>query len=124
MVWKQLKLAFHIFKNFKIRMNKKRLAYLIIILIGVLLYGMSAFFGFSYFDGQLEKAEKQYNQALDLNPLEPMAHNNLGVIYRDYGNFDMAEDEFLAELELKHSSSYYLAQDNLDYLLILKNKLR
>ncbi|HZJ41948.1 MAG TPA: tetratricopeptide repeat protein [Patescibacteria group bacterium] len=77
-----------------------------------------------YFDGQLEKAEKQYNQALDLNPLEPMAHNNLGVIYRDYGNFDMAEDEFLAELELKHSSSYYLAQDNLDYLLILKNKLR
>ena len=77
-----------------------------------------------YFDGQLEKAEKQYNRALDLNPLEPMAHNNLGVIYRDNGNFDMAEAEFLAELELKHSSSYYLAQDNLDYLLILKNKLR
>jgi len=33
-------------------MNNKRLAYLLIVLAGVLLYGISAFFGFSYLDDQ------------------------------------------------------------------------
>ena len=77
-----------------------------------------------YFNGQLDEAESHYNKALEINRSEAMVHNNLGVIYRDRGNYEAAEAEFLQELELKNSASYYLAQDNLDYLLILKNKLR
>ncbi|MBU0605035.1 MAG: glycosyltransferase family 39 protein, partial [Candidatus Omnitrophica bacterium] len=34
-----------------------------------------------YLDGLPDKAEPEYRKALELNPLEQMAHNNLGLIY-------------------------------------------
>jgi tetratricopeptide (TPR) repeat protein len=53
-----------------------------------------------YLDGQLDKAEPEYQKALELNPVEPMAHNNLGLIYLGRGGLKEAEAEFVKELEI------------------------
>ena len=34
-----------------------------------------------YLDKDMENAEKEFKIALELNPNEKMAHNNLGLIY-------------------------------------------
>jgi hypothetical protein len=53
-----------------------------------------------YLDGQPDKAEPEYQKALELNPQEPMAHNNLGLIYMARGRFKAAEAEYNKELEI------------------------
>lgn len=54
-------------------------------------------------------------------PQSPKAHNNLGVIYTDEKNFDMAEKELLEAIKLKpnYGDAYY----NYGYLKQLQNKL-
>jgi tetratricopeptide (TPR) repeat protein len=53
-----------------------------------------------YLDGDLDKAEIRFRQALSLNPNEAMAHNNLGAIYIDRGDLWRAEAELNKELDL------------------------
>lgn len=77
-----------------------------------------------YFENRFVEAEAAYRRALEINPNEPMAKNNIGVIYRDRGDYEEAKKLFLEEMELKNSASYYLAERNLEYLLILQNRLR
>lgn len=53
-----------------------------------------------YLDGNLDKAEIRFRQALNLNPDEAMVHNNLGAIYIDRGDLWRAEAELNKELDL------------------------
>jgi protein O-mannosyl-transferase len=53
-----------------------------------------------YLDGMPDKAEIEYQKALELNPYEPMAHNNLALIYMDRNSLKEAEDEFLKEIAI------------------------
>lgn len=45
-----------------------------------------------YLDDELDKAEREYIESLKLNPYEPMAHNNLGLIYTKRGKLKEAEE--------------------------------
>jgi pentatricopeptide repeat protein len=47
-----------------------------------------------------KKAEEEYIKALAINPMEPMAHNNLGLIYMDEGRLDETEMEYKKEIEI------------------------
>lgn len=62
-----------------------------------------------YLDGDLEKAEKEFKIALELNPNEEMAHNNLGLIYASKEKFKEAEEEYKKELEINpyYDNAYY-----------------
>lgn len=48
----------------------------------------------------LKNSADEYNKALSLNPHEKDLHNNLGVIYDQFGMKDKAEQEYLAETKL------------------------
>ncbi|HBA36619.1 TPA: hypothetical protein DCZ15_01960 [Candidatus Falkowbacteria bacterium] len=73
-----------------------------------------------YFENDLERAEEQYRQALELNPSERMAHNNLGIIYLGKEDFVRAEEEFLAELQ--NNPGYDKALFNLGDLYYNQNR--
>jgi Flp pilus assembly protein TadD len=75
-----------------------------------------------FFDNRTDEALVNYRRALELNPQEPMVHNNIGVIYMNQGKFTEAEAEFNKELEI--NPGYDRALSNLHDLLILKNRLR
>ncbi len=64
-----------------------------------------------YLDGNMDRAEKEYKIALELNPKEEMAHNNLGLIYVNKNKFIEAEKEYKKEIEI---NPYY---DNVYYNL-------
>jgi len=53
-----------------------------------------------YLDGQLDKAQIEYEKALELHPAEAMTHNNLGLIHAARGEFKEAEEEYKKELEM------------------------
>ena len=67
-----------------------------------------------YLDGDTSNAEIEFKKALALNPLEPLVHNNIGLIYAAYGDFKNARGEFLKELEI--NPTYDDARKNLDSL--------
>jgi len=48
--------------------------------------------------GDLEAAEAHLLQALELNPDHPVAHNELGIIYRKTGRFAQARSSYEAAL--------------------------
>jgi Tfp pilus assembly protein PilF len=62
-----------------------------------------------YLDGNLDKAEPEYKKALKLNPYEPMAHNNLGLIYMRKNRLREAEQEFIKELKINpfYDNAYF-----------------
>src|SRR3989344_3045551 len=64
-----------------------------------------------YLDGNMDNAEKEYKIALELNPKEEMAHNNLGLVYVNQNKFTEAEEEYKKEIEI---NPYY---DNVYYNL-------
>lgn len=59
--------------------------------------------------GSFDLAEKEYLEALKLNPDEKKIHNNLGVLYVNKKMFDKAESEFKKEIEInpKYEAGYY-----------------
>ena len=53
-----------------------------------------------YLDGFADKAAAEFQKAAELNPAEPMVHNNLGLVYMRKGLLKEAEAEYLRELEV------------------------
>lgn len=54
--------------------------------------------------GEYGEAKKEFITSLELNPDNPEAHNNLGIIFQKEGNLQRAEEEFLKALK-EHPSS-------------------
>lgn len=73
-----------------------------------------------YLDGNINKAEIEFNKALLLNPKEPMAHSNLGLVYSKQNKLQEAEDAYKKELEVNpnYDNAYY----NLGLLYWQENK--
>ncbi|HEY5534013.1 MAG TPA: tetratricopeptide repeat protein [Ignavibacteria bacterium] len=70
--------------------------------------------------GQIEKAEKLYRKALDINDNAINAHQNLGILYMVKKNYDSAEIRFrkAQQIDIKFPNSYYM----LAKLKLLTNK--
>ena len=64
--------------------------------------------------GDLETAEAHLLEARELNPDHPVAHNELGIIYRKTGRFAMARSSYEAALALY--PGYHHARRNLGIL--------
>jgi tetratricopeptide (TPR) repeat protein len=64
--------------------------------------------------GNLEDAEKNLLQSLELNPQHPVAHNELGIIYRKSGRFADARSSYEAALAVY--PGYHYARRNLAIL--------
>src|SRR5205814_6726082 len=48
----------------------------------------------------------RFRRAVDINPGDAMAHNNLAVAYEANGDFDNARKEYLEALKLDRGNSY------------------
>src|SRR2546427_7522121 len=48
----------------------------------------------------------RFRRAVEINPSDPMAHNNLAVAYEANGDFDSARKEYLEALKLDRSNQY------------------
>src|SRR5712692_6510118 len=48
----------------------------------------------------------RFRRAVEINPSDPMAHNNLAVAYEANGDFDSARKEYLEALRLDRSNQY------------------
>jgi tetratricopeptide (TPR) repeat protein len=55
-------------------------------------------------EGDYLEAKKEFYASLDLNPFNPEAHNNLGIIFQKEGDLLKAEEELLKALEQNPSS--------------------
>ncbi len=64
--------------------------------------------------GDLEAAEKQLKQALELNPRHPIALNELGIVYRKTARFAEARQSYEAALAVY--PGYHFARRNLAVL--------
>ena len=64
--------------------------------------------------GNLEDAEKNLLRSLELNPQHPVAHNELGIIYRKSGRFADARSSYEAALAVY--PGYHYARRNLAIL--------
>ena len=53
--------------------------------------------------GHKEGAQKMWENAVQLNKNEKMAHGNLGLIYMQQGQFENAEKELLMEIEINRN---------------------
>jgi protein O-mannosyl-transferase len=71
--------------------------------------------------GEPEKAIAQYNEALRLNPVYPLALNNKGVIFTQQGRYNEAIAEF--NLMLKFQPHSNLAHRNLGSVLMQQGKI-
>ena len=59
--------------------------------------------------GRLDEAEVLLRRSLQINPVEPMAHNNLGVLYARRGQRDLAASAFSREIEVNpgYADAYF-----------------
>ena len=64
--------------------------------------------------GDLEAAEKTLQLAIDVAPDHPVAHNELGIVYRKLGRFDAARRHYEAALTIY--PGYHYARRNLAVL--------
>lgn len=64
--------------------------------------------------GDLEAAEKNLLQALELSPDHPIVHNELGIIYRKSGRFAKARESYQSALAVY--PGYHFARRNLAVL--------
>jgi len=62
-------------------------------------------------DGNLDKAMTEFKKVLDMDPANPLAHNNMGIIYKRKGLYVTAIDEFKQALE--GMPNYYKTFNNL-----------
>ncbi|MCF7860052.1 glycosyltransferase family 39 protein [Patescibacteria group bacterium] len=73
-----------------------------------------------YLDGDLNRAEVRFRQALQLNEQEAMAHNNLAAIYIDRGDLWRGETELKKELAI--NPNYDKALFNLGRIYYLREQ--
>lgn len=62
-------------------------------------------------EGEYRKAEEKFKKILEIDPDNPMAHNNLGLMYKEKELYHSAKAEF--ELALEAMPNYYKALNNL-----------
>lgn len=62
-------------------------------------------------EGNLDKAMTEFKKVLALDPANPLAHNNMGIIYKRRGLYVTAIDEFKQALE--GMPNYYKTYNNL-----------
>lgn len=65
-------------------------------------------------EGDLEAAEAQLKQALDINPAHPVALNELGIVYRKTARFTQARQSYQAALDVY--PGFHYARRNLGVL--------
>ena len=65
-------------------------------------------------EGDLEAAEAQLKQALDINPMHPVALNELGIVYRKTARFSQARQSYQAALDVY--PGFHYARRNLGVL--------
>jgi len=65
-------------------------------------------------EGDLEAAEAQLKQALDINPMHPVALNELGIVYRKTARFTQARQSYQAALDVY--PGFHYARRNLGVL--------
>jgi len=65
--------------------------------------------------GKIEEAKPHFERSLKLNPKWHFAMNNLGAVYQREGNYQKAEELYQSVLK---QSDYYLAYENLAYLIL------
>ena len=65
--------------------------------------------------GNLELASSFLEKAVTLNPLNKIAHNHLGVVRREQGQFDKAKRSYMQALNI--DNDYFSAHYNLGILL-------
>jgi Flp pilus assembly protein TadD len=65
-------------------------------------------------EGDLEAAEKQLKQALEINPAHPVALNELGIVYRKTARFAQARQSYQAALDVY--PGFHYARRNLAVL--------
>lgn len=70
---------------------------------------------------EFAKALEAYQRAVEINPSNAAAHNNLGVVYRDLGRLDDALDQYQKSLTL--DPGFVEARNNLGVALYLRSKL-
>jgi Tfp pilus assembly protein PilF len=61
--------------------------------------------------GNLDKAMTEFKKVLKIDPANPLAHNNMGIIYKRNGLYVTAIDEFKQALE--GMPNYYKTYNNL-----------
>jgi Flp pilus assembly protein TadD len=64
--------------------------------------------------GDFERAEDSIKNALQLNPLHPVAHNELGILYRKMGRFEKARKSYETALDVY--PDFHFARRNLAIL--------
>jgi len=62
-------------------------------------------------EGNYRDAEQKFKEILEIDPENPMAHNNLGLMYKEKELYHSAKAEF--ELALEAMPNYYKALNNL-----------
>lgn len=77
--------------------------------------------GFGYQNqGNLDKAEEEYQKAIELNSNHLQAHMNLGTVYIEQKKYDQAIEEFNTVVKLNYY--YGKAHYNLGYIYLLKGE--
>lgn len=61
--------------------------------------------------GDMDKAMSEFKKALEVDPGNPLAHNNMGIIYKNKGLYTTAIEEF--KLALEGMPNYYKTYNNL-----------
>jgi len=85
-----------------------------------------------YSNGDYEKAEKEYREAIRINPNLAVAHNKLGELLVDLRRYDEAEKELKEAIRINlndvvaPNNLFYVALNNLFYLslAVLLQKLQ
>lgn len=73
-----------------------------------------------YATGDLEGAKEQYVKEKELNPNDPVLYNNLGNIYRDSGEYQLAVESYQKSIDLdKAQLNVYVNLANL-YIYVLQ----
>jgi len=74
-----------------------------------------------HYQGKLEEAEKQYLEALRINPNHAEAHNNLGALYHYQGKLEEAEKQYLEAIRINPNDAK--AHNNLGVLYYNQRQL-
>ena len=73
-----------------------------------------------FLKGDMKKAEPAFRQSLKINPYEPMAHNNLGLIAARRGKLDEAMVEY--KMEIANNPDYDNVYYNMGLLFYVRGQ--
>lgn len=71
--------------------------------------------------GKIAEAKPHFQRSIDLNPKWHFAYNNLGAVYEREGNLEKAKELYQTTLRF---SDYYLAYENLGFILLKTGKAK